>query len=131
MKKQSMPRLAKPKPRKSRSRKIIFLLFLFFIILLAVLFFRSDLSKVDSIEIGGNRYTSSEVVGQALGIAKGDAFFSVTSGKLRERVEELPFVKQATVSKSFPGVIKVDIEEFIEVAYTLGLDGSMNATLSN
>lgn len=131
MNSERLPRLVEPKPRKNRSRKIIYLLFLFFITLLAVLFFRSDLSKVDTIEISGNRYSSLDEIGQTIRITKGDSFFTATAGKMMRRLEKLPYVDKALVTKSFPGSIRVEIAEFPEVAYSLGSDGRMKAVLAS
>src|SRR5690606_24854571 len=106
-------------PRKRRNGAIIFLLITFFLILLAVLFIQSDLSKVSQIEINGNRYTASEELGQALVLSVDDPFFSVTAATLSRRLEELPFVEKAVVKKLFPGHIEIEIAEFPEVAYAL------------
>lgn len=131
MNRERLPRLTQPKIRLNRSRKIIFLLFLFFIILLAVLFFRSDLSKIDRIEIIGNQYTSLEEIGQAIRIKEGDSYFADTADRMRARMEKLPTVDKAITSKKFPGQIHIEIVEFSEVAYSLQSDGRMMAILSN
>lgn len=131
MNKERLPRLTEPKRRKNRGGKIIFLLTLFFLALLAVLFFRSDLSKIDTIEIVGVRYTKAEQVGQALGVQEGNSFFAATGDKLQQRVAELPYVKTTEVKKTFPGKIHVHIEEFEEVAYSLDASGQIQAMLEN
>lgn len=131
MKQERLPRLSEPKKRKNRSGKIIFLLVLFFLILLAVLFFRSDLSKVEQIEIAGTRYTTLAQVEQALAVKEGDSFFSATAGALKERILKLPYVSEAVVTKSFPGDVTVEIREFEEVAYSLDSDGRIVAMLEN
>jgi len=126
-----MPKLVEPRPKKGRSGKIIFLLLVFFLILLAVLFFRSELSKVDRIEIGGYRYTTAEQIEQALGLKAGDPFFSVTKATLSSRIEELPYVEKAIVDKHFPGYVGVEVIEFPEIAYSLGTGGQIEAILAN
>lgn len=131
MKSDRLPRLARPKPRDHRSRKIILWLFLFFVSLLAVLFFRSDLSKIDRIDIKGYRYTSLEQVGQAINIKAGDSFFAVTAGTISNRLLKLPYIEKAGVKKTFPGRISIEIVEFPEIAYSLGKDGRMKAVLAN
>lgn len=126
-----IPRLPKPKIKKSRGKKVIYLLLLFFIVLLVVLFFRSSISKIDRIEIKGNQHTELKQVGQALSIDIGDSFFSASVGRLEKRVQQLTNVESVTVIKRFPGHIQVKIKEFGEVAHVIGQDGKMNILLSN
>ncbi|MEX1030350.1 MAG: FtsQ-type POTRA domain-containing protein [Paenibacillaceae bacterium] len=126
-----IPRLPKPQIKKNRGRKVIYLLLLFFIVLLIVLFFRSSISKIDSIEIKGNHYIEREQAGQALSIDIGDSFFSASAGRLEKRIQKLTNVESVTVIKHFPGQVQVKIKEFGEVAYVIGQDGKMRIVLSN
>ncbi len=128
---QRIPRLTEPKKKKSRGKKVIFLLLLFFIVLLAVLFFRSSISKIDSIEIKGYHYTERQQVGQALSIEIGESFFTASAGQLEKRVIKLTNIEDVTVVKRFPGKIQVKVKEFGEVAHVIGLDGKMSIVLSN
>ncbi len=126
-----MPKLAEPRPKRRRSGGIIILLLIFFLTLLAVLFFRSELSKVDRIEIDGYRYTTIEQIELALGLQAGDPFFSATEATLISRIEELPYVESVIVDKKFPGYIQVEVAEYPEIAYSLGSDGQILAILAN
>lgn len=128
---QGIPRLPKPKIKKNRGKKVIYLLLLFFIVLLFVLFFRSSISKIDSIEIKGNHYTELKQVGQALSIEIGDSFFSASAERLEKRIRQLTNVENVTVIKRFPGQIQIKIKEFAEVAHVIGQDGKMEIILSN
>lgn len=107
------------------------LLLLFFMIVLIVLFFQSPLSKIDRIEIAGQRYTSVADIGQALGVRVGESFFAATSGTLETRAAALPYIRSVKVEKRFPGKIAVTVDEYEEVAYVVGLDGTMKALLAN
>jgi cell division protein FtsQ len=129
--KDRIPQLVEPRVRRNKSGKLITLLFLFFLILLAVLFFRSDLSKVDQIDIEGYRYSSLEDVGQALELTIGDPFFSVTAATLSNRIKKLPYIEEVTVKKTFPGRVSIQLTEYQEVAYLLKMEGQIEAVLSN
>jgi cell division protein FtsQ len=126
-----IPRLPQPRVKKNRGKKVIFLLLVFFVVVFIVLFFRSPISKIDSIDIIGYQYVELEQIGQALNVKVGDSFFSTTRGTLEKRVQKLPNIEQVTIVKSFPGRVRVKIKEFNEVAYLIGQDGKMNIVLAN
>ncbi len=125
------PRLRENKPRK-RSGKIRVALFLLFVILLVILFFKSSISKIDSIRITGNHYAPTVDIGQAMGIFEGDLFFKTSADTIEKRiVSALPVVKSAEVRKHFPGRVVVNIEEFPDVAFEIGGDGRQSIVLAN
>ncbi|WP_028611221.1 cell division protein FtsQ/DivIB [Paenibacillus harenae] len=126
-----MPVLKEPGRKRTGSRKLIIILFLLFIALLAVLFFNSSISKISEIQIDGTRFATKEEIGQAAAVAVGDAFFGTSSGTIEENIKTLPQVNQAKVTKVFPGVFKIAVEEFPVVAFELSDQGEMTALLSN
>ena len=107
------------------------LLLLFFMIVLAVLFFQSPLSKIERIEIAGHRYTTAEEIGQAIGVSVGDSFFAATESAMERRAAALPYIRGAEVDKRFPGTVEVSVAEYGEVAYIVGRDGVLKALLEN
>lgn len=131
MERERVPHLAKPKPdRRGGGKAALLLLFLFAVIAL-ILFFRSDLSKIDTIDVTGIRHTPLADVRQAIGVAEGDSFFAATARTLTERAAGLPNVEEARVAKRFPGRIVIEIREYPEVAYLIGPDGEPRALLSS
>ncbi|MFS0839559.1 cell division protein FtsQ/DivIB [Paenibacillus sp. 1P03SA] len=127
-----VPVLPNPKPRRTRAnRKLLTLLFLFFVTILAVLFFRSSLSRVSEIKIEGNELLSSEEIGQAAAVKNGDHFFAVGSEGVRERVAALRMVQSVEVSKHFPGQISIMVHEYPRVAFQFGADGVKQAVLAD
>lgn len=126
-----MPVLKEPKRKRMGSRRLLTILILLFIALLAVLFFNSSISKISDIQIEGMRFATQEEVGEAAAIIVGDAFFKTSSATIEERVSRLPQINKATVTKTFPGIIKITVEEFPAVAFELSDQGEMTALLSN
>lgn len=126
-----MPVLREEKRRSRSSRKLIVFLVLLFISLLAVLFFRSSLSKIAQIEIAGNSALTAEEIGQVLGIAVGDNFFPFRSANVETRVRQLQAVENVTVSKKFPGLVRVVIEEYPRVAFQINASGGKDMLLAN
>lgn len=126
-----MPLLKEDKPSKRMSRKITIILLLLFIALLAVIFFRSSVSKITAIHFQGDKYTSREELLAASGLTIGGQFFAVSGDSVESALTELKTVQEAAVDKSFPGVINISIKEFPAVAYELDEAGSLEAILSS
>ena len=126
----ALKREAEP-PRSRRGKKLIRLLIALAAILLVVLFFRSPLSKIAEIQVEGNEFVGREDVVQALGVSSGDSFFFPGIGKLKQRVEELQPIESVRIIKNFPGVLRVKVKEYPQVAVRLAADGGMSAILSN
>jgi cell division protein FtsQ len=126
-----MPVLKEPSRKRKGSRKLLAIVFLLFISLLAVLFFNSSISKISEIQVEGTRFATHEEIGQAAAVAVGDAFFRTSSSTIEERVRTLPQINEVAVTKIFPGVVKIAVEEYPVVAFELSEQGEMTALLSN
>lgn len=126
-----VPVLKEPAKKRRNSRKLLFILVLMFLVLLAVLFFNSSISKISDIQIDGMKVAAKSEIGQAAAIAVGDAFFGTTAATIKERVEGLPEIEKATVTKAFPGLVKISVQEYPIVAFELSAEGDLTALLSN
>lgn len=126
-----MPVLKEPEKKRKGSRKLLAVLFLLFAILLSVLFFNSSISKITTITIEGAQYTSKTDIQTAAGINAGDAYFGVSANKVVNRIKKLKPVQEASVTKSFPGDVKITVKEFPIVAFELSTSGEMSAIMSN
>ncbi|MGG1637824.1 FtsQ-type POTRA domain-containing protein [Paenibacillus sp. FSL K6-3182] len=126
-----MPVLKEPPKKRMGSRKLLTILILLFVALLAVLFFNSSISKISEIQIEGTRFVTREEIGKAAAILVGDAFFRTSSSTIEDRIVTLPQIKGAKVTKVFPGVVKIHVEEFPVVAFELSKQGEMTALLTN
>ncbi|MBD0379183.1 cell division protein FtsQ/DivIB [Paenibacillus sedimenti] len=126
-----VPALPNPKPRARTNRKLLGFLFVFFITVLVILFFQSSLSRISAIQIEGNELLASDAIGQAAQIVAGDRFFAVSSQAIEKRVATLPIVKSANVTKHFPGIIHIAVQEYPKVAFQMGADGTKEAVLSD
>ncbi|MGD8190030.1 cell division protein FtsQ/DivIB [Brevibacillus ginsengisoli] len=103
-------------PKKKGSRRLLYLLFFFFLIILAVLFVRSPYSKISDIQVYGNTIYSSDEIIQASGLSKGMQFFNVWQKSVQANTSVLQGVKEITVTREFPGVIQLHVQEFNRVA---------------
>lgn len=126
-----MPVLREEKKRSRSSRKLLFFLLLLFITLLAVLFFRSSLSEIARIEITGQSALAPEEIGQASGVVVGDNFFGFRSASVEERIRQLPAVEGVIVRKKFPGLLKIEVSEYPQVAFQVNASGGRELLLAN
>src|SRR5690606_32496335 len=83
---QRIPQVKQPKPKRKGNRKLIALVFLFFLTLLAVLFYRSPYSKVSEIVVTGNELYSAEQIVAASGLHTGMQFFNVWTSRVKENL---------------------------------------------
>lgn len=122
----------KPAPvEKRRSSKLAFVLAALFLVVMAVLFFQSSLSKVTEIEVRGTRHTDPEEVRRVAGVEVGDWFFVPSAAELERRVGALPAVEKVTVSRHFPGLLIIEVQEYPEVALERSAGGELSVVLAN
>lgn len=127
---QAVPVLREKVRKPRRNKKVILLIILFFISIFALLFFHSSLSKISEIEVSGTYFLEVETVLQESGLIIGESFFRIQKDKIEEKLEQLPLVRVATLTKKFPGFIHIHIEEHKHVAFELE-NGQLIAVLAN
>ena len=67
---------------------------------------------LEDIVVTGRERTTKEELNQALGLKRGDNMLKIDVYDIKEKVEQLPWVKQAFVRRSLlPNVLHIDIEE--------------------
>lgn len=71
---------------------------------------------VDQVIVRGHRYTSDADIFAAIDAANARTLLSFSSAEARARIERLPWVASATVSRVFPGALDVRIRERTPVA---------------
>ena len=67
--------------------------------------------KVADVAVSGRHRTSREELLAALDVRRGDPIVGFDPRAARERIEALPWVKQARVERSLPDVVRVDVVE--------------------
>lgn len=103
--------MAKRRKRKmKRSSKIFFVILFCFIAIVAVLL-TLPFFNITSISVSGiSRVTEEEVIAKS-GIMTGENVFRTSTGKAQKRIERIPFVDKATVTRKFPARIEINIVE--------------------
>jgi cell division protein FtsQ len=72
---------------------------------------RSPLLDVDTVRVAGGEHTTGDAVRYAAGIPQGEPLLSLDTGAVAERVEALPWVAEAQVSREWPGAVRIELTE--------------------
>ena len=123
------PRIAarRVEVERTRSRKVrrrfVVVLVVLGLIAGAVGLTRTPLLDVDRIDVEGNDVVSTADVEAATGVGRGDRLTGVDTGKVAARVEALPWVRTASVSREWPATVRVTVTERRPVAVIGGAAG--------
>jgi len=128
---EKIPVLREPARKRRGGKKLLAVLLLLFIVILSVLFFNSSFSKISAISIEGQRFSSKAEIQQAAGVAMGDAYFSISTKSVEERIKTLSTVDKVEVVKSFPGNLSIHVTEYEAVAFEMSPKGELTAILAN
>ena len=85
---------------------------------------RSPLLAVHSVDIAGAQHTSDNAISAAIGEIHGKPIYSVDTGAIARRLDALPWIASASVSRGWPQTIKVHIIERTALAAVVGTDGT-------
>jgi len=88
----------------------------------------SPFLDVDSVRITGAQHVSAAQVDAAARVHHRDALLLVDTGAIARRVEELPWVERATVTRQLPGTLHIAITEYAPAAYARA--GNTNVLLA-
>lgn len=99
--------------RRRKKRQIVFKLFLLMTIISLIIGFilKSDFFRVEKIEVFGNKILNVNKIVEFSNIGKGENIFKIDTKSIREKVEELPYVKEANIKIKLPDTVIIDIIE--------------------
>jgi len=67
--------------------------------------------RLDQVALSGQRYTPDSDIFDALDLAKAHSLLSFHSDAARERIEALPWIETASISREIPGALEVRVTE--------------------
>lgn len=103
----------KKKIRRKRKRRF----FLFLLLLLLFAYFISSFSNVNVVEMQGNQYYSKQQIMEIAKVSYGSKSVLAPSFLIERRLENDPLIKNATIHKTWNGVITIKIEEEKLIGY--------------
>ena len=79
--------------------------------------------RVNNIEITGNEHSTEEQVEEAAGVPQGSNLLRVNAHETALKVSDLPWVDKATVGRSLPNTLVIELEERVVAAFVDAEDG--------
>ena len=79
--------------------------------------------RVTNVEITGNEHSTVEQIEEAAGVPDGANLLRVNAHDTALKVSDLPWVDKATVARSLPNTLVVEVEERVVAAYVNADDG--------
>lgn len=103
--------ILKARKAKRRRKKIRLLLSIFIVILIAS-FFASDYSRIASISVSGNKLVEKQEIIDASEVkVRQDFTFFTDIQAIRDKIKELPLIKNVKVNKNITGEISIKVSE--------------------
>ena len=84
---------------------------------------RSSLLDVDEVRWSGLERVDLVEASAIAGITAGEPISSVDAGAIERRLEELPWIRSATVDRSWSGAVTIDVVERVPVAQVMRTQG--------
>jgi cell division protein FtsQ len=96
---------------RRRLKRITVLLGVVVAVLAGATLVRSPLLDVDHVRTAGGEHTPTAVVLAAAGIDRGGEMVAIDTGAAEQRIEALPWVDEATVTRRWPGTVDIRFTE--------------------
>lgn len=109
-KRQKQPVVDAAQFRKLR-RYLLVVLTIFLVVWTSLSFVKSDFFSVELLVITGNSYTPESEIRHALQIAEGENIWKLSLPLLEERLEAIPRIETATVTRQLPRTVNIAIKE--------------------
>lgn len=107
----------KIKKKKQKRRRCFVLVVL--LIIACIVFMTGSASKVKKISVSGCHLTSQEDIIEHISIkSKETYFFKVNKNQVEKEIEQMLFVKKATVKKDLLGNVKISVQENNAMLYS-------------
>lgn len=103
--------------RKRTNRKFLALLFIFLILLAALIYSQTKYSKIQTITVNGeNLYAEPEYI-EASKLGIGDSMWSFNAGEVEKAIAKLDWVKEAAADKNWLTGVEITIVEYPAIGY--------------
>ncbi|WP_432354887.1 cell division protein FtsQ/DivIB [Sporosarcina sp. A2] len=105
------------KRRKKTNRKFIFILLTFVMVLLVLLYFQSQASKIDVVKMNGAVLHDKEFYLQQAQIIPGDSLWGFNTTEAAERLQDVEGVQQASITRKWFRDVDITIQEWTPIAW--------------
>ncbi|EHL76801.1 hypothetical protein HMPREF1015_00747 [Bacillus smithii 7_3_47FAA] len=111
-----IPRLTEYRKRKA-NRRLILLLFLFFLLVLSVVYFLSPISHVKEVIVSGNHVLKTKDIIKWSNIENGMSIWKLNKDDVEKRLKKIPEIKSPDISVRFPNRVHIKIKEMKQIGY--------------
>lgn len=108
--------MVQEKRRIEARKKLVNLLFIFFVLALVLVYFQSDYSKVKALEIKGTSITKKSDIINWSGFKENDYFLKIRTSQMKDKLEKHGEIKSITFKRGFPNKLSVTVEEYKQFA---------------
>lgn len=105
------------KRRRKTNKKFLFMLTVFVVALLAILYFQSPLSKLETIKVSGAVLHDNAFYKEQSGLTVENSLWSFSTGDIEKSLEKIEGVQKASVSRKWFRNIEITVNEWKTVAY--------------
>lgn len=102
------------KTKRKRRRQIQLGVFIGVILLVlsVVLYMFTDISKVDKVEINGEKIVSKKDIEKALNIKSDSRIYNLPMSEMKSKIEKIEGIKSVEIKRRFPNDLIVNIKEY-------------------
>ncbi len=118
------------KRRRKTNKKFLFIMAVFVTALLAVLYFQSELSRIEKIKVNGANLYESKFYLKQSGVSEGISMWGFKASNSKALLESIDGVREATVSRNWLRTVTITVKEWQTVAY-IEDEGQYNLLLEN
>ena len=111
--------MVREKRKIEARKKLVKLLIVFFVLIVIIVYFQSDYSKIKELTIKGNLITKKEEIIEWSGFKENDYFLKLRTEKMKEMLEKHGEIQKVTFKRSFPNKMSVTVVEYDQFAYLI------------
>ena len=104
--------------KKRTNRKFVVLLFIFLILLAALIYSQTKYSEIQDISISGALLYEEDEYLEESGLAVGQSMWSFSEKEIEEKLGNLEWVEESVVTKDWLTRVEIDIKEHTKIGYS-------------
>ncbi|GGI41609.1 cell division protein FtsQ/DivIB [Mammaliicoccus stepanovicii] len=118
-------RLKTLKTKRKRRRQIQLGIFIgvILLVLLIVLYMFTDISKVDKVDINGEKIVSKNEIEKKLNLNPDSRIYNIPIKDMKEKIQNIEGIKSVTIKRHFPNDLTVTINEYETIGLIKGKKG--------
>ncbi|TMW73127.1 cell division protein FtsQ/DivIB [Alteribacter natronophilus] len=107
----------KERRRQLANRRLIVYVSIFFLLMMAVVYFQSPFSQVKSVKVQGNTHVSNDLITEISGLLDEVSIWRYDRQSITAALEEHPEISSVSLSRRLPNTVVIDVREYGRVAY--------------